>query len=77
MVAPWRGNRLEIVFVDHYSEIALALAEIARAKQAGTAYVPLPDRLAAWHAQINDKVLLPSAFAAAQDYLLLRDERRA
>ena len=70
--ARWRASNLEIVFVDHYAEIAWALAEVARAKREGSAYVRLPDRLAAWHARISDAVLLPAgegAFAAAQDWL--------
>jgi hypothetical protein len=69
LVARWRSNRLEIVFVDHYSEIALALAEIARAKQSGAAYRTLPDRLADWHARLSASVLRPPDFPAAQDYL--------
>ncbi|WP_027006900.1 SIR2 family protein [Conexibacter woesei] len=67
--ARWRSNRLEIVFVDHYAEIALALAEIARAKRGGASYRPLPGRLADWHAQVADELLLPPDFAAAQDFL--------
>ena len=69
LLARWRSNRLEIVFVDHYAEIAWALGEIARAKREGHTYRTLPERLADWHVQINDDLLLPDDFAAGQDYL--------
>jgi hypothetical protein len=58
--------------VDHYAEIALALDEVARAKQQGSDYVPLPERLKRWHAIINAQLLLPpgsGAFVEAQDLL--------
>ncbi|MDQ3739585.1 MAG: SIR2 family protein, partial [Actinomycetota bacterium] len=35
LTARWRSNNLEIVFVDHYAEIAVALAEVARGKREG------------------------------------------
>lgn len=77
LTARWRTTNLEIVFVDHYAEIALVLAEVARAKRVGTSYVALPRRLAAWHMRIRP-LLLPAtgdAFAAAQD--IIHDSLRA
>ena len=71
LTARWRSTNLEIVFVDHYAEIALALAEVARAKQSGSSYVPLPRRLSDWHTRISP-LLLPAqegAFAAAQELI--------
>jgi hypothetical protein len=72
LAARWRAANLEIIFVDHYAEIAQALAEIRRAKDDVPDYRPLPDRLAAWHARVRDGLLMPGtqgAFAAAQDLL--------
>lgn len=72
IAARWRANNLEIIFVDHYAEIAWALAEIARAKREGGDYAPLPDRLARWHAEVEEALLLPpgdDAFGGAQDLL--------
>ena len=76
--ARWRTSRLEIIFVDHYGEVAQALAEIALAKRRGTRYEPLPKRLKAWRRRLDDELLLsddPVGFAAAQDMLhdALRD----
>jgi hypothetical protein len=72
LAARWRSNNLEIVFVDHYAEIALALAEVARAKHQGNGYVLLPQRLREWHARVAEQLLLPpggGAFTQAQDLL--------
>jgi hypothetical protein len=72
LAARWRSSNLEITFVDHYAEIALALAEIARAKRDGTDYRPLPSRLADWHDRVEEALLLPpgdGAFRGAQDLL--------
>jgi SIR2-like domain len=72
LAARWRSNNLAIVFVDHYAEIALTLAEVARAKQQGDEYVLLPQRLGQWHARVARELLLPpgnGAFIQAQDLL--------
>ena len=72
LAARWRTNNLEIVFVDHYAEIALALAEVARAKAQGDEYVLLPERLARWHTKIERTILRPmgaASFVEAQDLL--------
>lgn len=66
----WRRSNVEIVFVDHYVEIAQALAEIAMARQLGEDYILLPDRLAAWHADVVRELLGADderAFARSQD----------
>jgi hypothetical protein len=68
--ARWRRNNVEIVFVDHYVEIAQALAEIAIARQLEEEYVLLPGRLAAWHANVLHELLGTDdehVFAQAQD----------
>lgn len=68
----WQAANLEIIFVDYYAEIAQAVAEVARAKTLGSAYVSLPARLAAWH-EVVDRQLLASndatRFGEAQDLL--------
>jgi NAD-dependent SIR2 family protein deacetylase len=66
----WRRTNVEIVFVDHYMEIAQALAEIATARRRGDGYEQLPERLAAWHATVAHDLLSaddPRGFAPAQD----------
>jgi hypothetical protein len=45
------------VFVDHYVDVAQLLYEMARAKQLGDAYVPLPDCARDWVETVQTKLL--------------------
>jgi hypothetical protein len=72
--ARWAASNVEIVFVDYYAEIALALAEIARAKHDGETYTPITTRLADWRTRVGDELLVPAgpeSFPDAQDHLHL------
>jgi hypothetical protein len=77
----WQQRHVEVVFVDHYVEIAQALAEIALARDDAQTYITLPERLAGWHEVVAGELLVaeePAEFAVAQDALhdALRDALR-
>ena len=45
----WEALGVKAVFVDHYTDVAQILAEMARCRELGdTDYVPLPERAAEW-----------------------------
>lgn len=55
--ARWSAVGVTAVFVDHYVDVAQALYEVARAKQMGASYVPLPDRARDWVETVQTKLL--------------------
>lgn len=71
----WEQVGVVPVFVDHYTDVAQVLAEIARRR---AAYLELPVRAAAWLAAVSDRLLAthdPDAFVRSQRIVsaLLRD----
>jgi len=55
--ARWSAVGVTAVFVDHYVDVAQLLYEMARAKQLGDAYVPLPDRARDWVETVQTQLL--------------------
>jgi hypothetical protein len=70
--ARWAAVGVTAVFVDHYIDVAQLLYEMARAKDRGDAYVPLPERARDWTQQIAENILGlhdDRAFVRGQDVL--------
>lgn len=54
----WEALGVKAVFVDHYTDVAQILAEIARHRELGAAnYVSLPDRAAEWIEAVQNDIL--------------------
>lgn len=54
----WEALGVKAVFVDHYTDVAQLLAEIARHRSLGAAgYVPLPVRAAEWIGAVQNDIL--------------------
>jgi hypothetical protein len=70
--ARWAAVGVTAVFVDHYVDVAQLLYEMARAKQLGDTYLPLPDRARDWVNTVEAEILGVSdddAFVRGQEVL--------
>jgi hypothetical protein len=57
LVARWEALGVVPVFVDHYVDVAQLLYEIARRREQGQTYVPLPDRARDWVQTVEARIL--------------------
>lgn len=53
----WEALGVSAVFVDHYTDVAQVLAEIARRREFGSSYVPVPDRAREWIGTVQAEIL--------------------
>jgi hypothetical protein len=53
----WEALGVRAVFVDHYTDVAQVLAEIARRRRLGDQYVPLPERAREWLGTVKTQLL--------------------
>jgi hypothetical protein len=53
----WQALGVGAVFVDHYTDVAQVLAEIARRRRLGPDYVPLPARVGEWIDTVERTIL--------------------
>jgi hypothetical protein len=59
LVCRWQQVGVTPVFVDHYTDVAQVLAEIARRRQDPPGYRPLPARATDWMHTVTERLLLP------------------
>jgi SIR2-like domain len=53
----WEALGVRAVFVDHYTDVAQVLAEVARRRTLGSNYVPLPQRADEWIRTVKSQIL--------------------
>lgn len=53
----WEALGVRAVFVDHYTDVAQVLAEIARLRELEGGYVPLPERAREWIGTVQTQIL--------------------
>jgi hypothetical protein len=70
LTARWGQVGVVPVYVDHYTDVAQVLAEIAHRRRDATAYRPLPERAAEWIDAVAEHVL-----AAAEQAAFERSQR--
>jgi hypothetical protein len=53
----WEALGVSAVFVEHYTDVAQVLAEVARRRALGADYMPLPDRAREWIGTVKAQIL--------------------